>query len=157
MSFRDLIDTAQSIAISEKLVPDETAVWERYCREFSTRFSTPLMEVRSMDPLFVLCQVNCDNLSDFDVEERLDDLKDLLGSLSDKDYDIKKERLFREEMRKIEEEEALRLEEGRAVHPSLEKDKRVIAKDQPKPKEMPKQGGINMGLINQLNNQDKEG
>ena len=73
----------------------------------------------------------------------------------DKDYDIKRERAIREELRQIEEREKLRLERGEAVHPSLEKDKRVIAKEEPKP--LPRSGGINMDLVNKLNNSDKEG
>jgi hypothetical protein len=157
MSFRDLLTTSQILALSEKLHPDEIAVYERYCREFSTRFSTPLLEVRALDPLFVLTQVSCDDLANFNPDENLDALLDMIGSLSDKNYDQKREAAIREEMRLIEEREAERLEKGEAVHASLEKkDKRVIAPDQPKP-QMPKSGGINMGLINQLNNSDKEG
>jgi hypothetical protein len=156
MSFRTLIDTAQCLALADKLHPTEEAVWERYCREFSTRFSTPLMEVRSMDPLFVLTQVNGDNLSDFNPEENMESLMEMIGSLSDPEYDLKKERAIREENRQIEERERLRLERGEAIHPSMEKDKRVITKEQP-PKELPKSGGLNMSAINRLNNQDREG
>lgn len=157
MSFRALIDTAQCIALADKLHPSEVAVWERYCREFSQRFATPLLEVQAMDPLFVLQQIMADNLSEFDPEERLEDVLDLLGSLEDPEYDAKRERIIREQLRKMEDEERERLKSGRAVHPSLEKDKRVIVKDDPKIKELPKSGGLNMQAINRLNNQDSEG
>lgn len=156
MSFRDLIDTSAALALSEKLFLTEEAVWERYCREFSIKFSTPLMQVRELDPLFVMTQVNCENLAAFEPEENMDQLWEMLGQLKDKDYDHKKEMAIREEMRQIEEREKQRLENGEAIHKSLEKDKRIIAKD-PIPKDMPKNGGINMGLINKLNNQDREG
>lgn len=157
MSFRDLIETSQALALADKLVPSELSVWERYCREFSINFNTPLLQVRELDPLFVMTQVNAQNLSEFDPEERLEDLLDMVGSLGDRDYDFKKERAIRDEMRKIEEAEALRIKEGRAIHSSLEKDKRVIGKDQSKPKEIPKSGGLNMDAIRRLNNQDSEG
>lgn len=156
MSFRDLIDTSAAIALSEKLYPTEEAVWDRYCRDYSIKFSTPLMEVRQLDVLFVMTQVNCDNLSAFEPEENMEKLWEMIGQLKDVNYDAKKEAAIREEMRQIEEREEKRLKEGKAIHSSLEKDKRVIAKD-PIPKDMPRSGGINMGLINKLNNQDKEG
>lgn len=155
MSFRDLLDTSQALALASKLYPDELSIWSRYCREYSSRFHTPLLEVRALDPLFVLEQVNADNLSDFNPEENMDQVMEMIGILSDKDYDIKRERAIREELRQIEEREKLRLERGEAIHPSLEKDKRVIAKEESK--SLPRSGGINMDLVNKLNNSDKEG
>lgn len=157
MSFRDLIDTATAIALADKLHPTEEAVWARYCREFSIRFSTPLVEVRAMDPLFVITEVNAENLSDFNPEEQLDALLDMLGSLQDPNYDAKREQSIREELRELAEQDQLRREEGRAIHPSLEKDKRVIVKEEHKPTELPKAGGLNMEAIRRLNNQDSEG
>jgi hypothetical protein len=157
MSFRLLLEAAQAQSLADKLAPTEVAIWESYCRSFSVRFSTPLLQVMAMDPFFVVQQVNSDQLSEFEPEERLDDLRDMLGHLSDPSYDAKREQAIREELRQLEEQEAERLREGREIHPSLKKDKRVIAKEEPKPKELPKSGGIRMDLINQLNNQDKEG
>lgn len=156
MSFRTLIETAQSLAIADKLAPTEIAIWERYCREFSTRFSTPLLEVQKMDPLFVMTQVSGDNLSDFNPEENMQSLWEMLGSLSDPNYDINKERAIQDEMRQIQEREEKRLKEGRPIHESLGRNKKVITKDQ-LPKELPKSGGLNMDAIRRLNNQDKEG
>jgi hypothetical protein len=158
MSFRDLVDTASASALADHLYPTETSVWNRYCREYSTRFHTPLTEVFALDPYLVLYQVNADNLSDFNAEERVDELRDILGSISDPNYDAKKEQAIREEMRQIEEREKLRLERGEAVHSSLEKDKRVFVKEElSNSKPLPKSGGLNLGLINKLNNQDTEG
>ncbi len=108
-----------------------------------------------MDFLFVANQVAADNLSSLDIDERLPEIFEMIYSLQDPSYDAKKEAAIREEMRQIEEREEQRLREGRAIHPSLEKDKRVIDKEELRP--LPKQGGINFGLINQLNNKDKEG
>ena len=152
MSFRDLLDTASAQALADHLSPTEISVWERYCREFSTKFHTPLVEVQSMDPLFVVKQVNANNLEDFNAEERLPDLLDMLGSLSDPDYDAKKERAIREEMRGIEEQEAERIKNNEPVHHSLVKDKRVITKEQP-PKELPKSGGVNFSYLENYENE----
>ena len=157
MSFRDILEAGQALALADKLHPTEEAIWAHYCREFSTRFHTPLLEVRNYNPLFVIQEVNGDNLSDFNPEEQIESLMEMIGTLSDREYDIKKERAIREEMRQIEEREKLRIERGEAIHSSLEKDKRIIAKEQPPvPKELPKSGGVNMALINQLNSSDKE-
>jgi hypothetical protein len=157
MSLRDLLDTAQTISLAARLVPDEAAVWQRYCRSYSKKFSEPLSQVLQMDPLTVITAVFSDQLDDWEPEENMESLRDLLGHLSDADYDSKKEAAIREEMAQIEEREAERIREGRAVHSSMEKDKRVIVKDELPKKELPKSGGINMGLINKLNNQDREG
>lgn len=157
MSFRDLIDTSAALALADKLQPTEVSIWERYCRDFSVNFATPLLEVHKLDPLFVMREVNALNLSDFEPEENIERLFEIVGSLSDPDYDHKKEMALKEEIRQIEEREAKRLKNNEPVHESLGKDKRVIAKEESKPKELPKSGGINMGLINKLNNQDREG
>lgn len=159
MSFRDLLDTASAQSLADHLSPTEISVYERYCREYSSRFHTALTDVMTLDPYFVVRMVNSDNLSEFNAEERMEDLFDMLGSLSDENYDQKREKAIREEMRQIEEREKLRLERGEAIHPSLAKDKRVITKEgeAPKPKELPKSGGLNLSAINRLNNSDNEG
>lgn len=156
MSFRDLLESAQSISLAARLAPDESAIWHKYCRTYSKQFSEPLSQVLLMDPLTVLTAIFSDHLDDWNTEERLEEIFELLGSLSDPEYDLKKERAIKEENRQIEERERLRLERGEAIHSSMEKDKRVITKDQP-PKELPKSGGLNMNAINRLNNQDREG
>lgn len=157
MPFRDLLETAQSLALADKLQPNEVAVWEYYCREFSTKFSTPLLEVRNLDPLFVIKEVSSLNLSELNVEEHLIEVQEMIASLLDPEYDVHKERAIREELRQVQEREEERLREGKAIHPSLEKDKRVITKEDTLPKNLPKSGSLNMNLINQLNNSNKEG
>lgn len=154
MSFRSILDTASAQALADHLSPTEISVWERYCREYSTRFHTPLLATMDLDPYFVARMVNSDNLADFNAEERLEELFDMLGHLNDENYDTKKEKAIRDEMAQIQAREEERLREGRAIHSSLEKDKRVIAKDQPK--ELPKSGGLNISAINRLNNSDNE-
>jgi len=160
MSFRELIETCQSIALADRLIPSDEANWHYFCREYSKTFHTPLHEVLKMQPEFICTTMFSESFAKLDLEEQMDDITDIIGSLSDPEYDIKRERAYREEMRKIVEEENLRLESGEAVHPSLEKDKAIIAppnESNEEFKEPPKSGGINMNLIRQLQNQDKEG
>lgn len=149
MTFRDLLETTQAIALSNRLNPTEEAVYTRYCREFSKRFSMSLIEVYDLNPEFVLTELFSDYLSDWDTDERMEDFLDLHGSLSDQDYDAKKERDYREQMRRILEEERLRVKEKRPIHESM-------SPKQTQKKEIPKSGGINMDLIKQLQNEEKE-
>jgi len=155
MSFRELLETSQSIAISNRLLPDEQAIWNKYCREFSKRFNTSLTEVHKLSPEFVLTELFSDYLADWDVEDKLEDIFDMIGSLKDPGYDAAKEKAIRDELKKLEEDERLRLEENRPVHDSL-----VVKKFGDKPKEekveLPKSGGINSELIRRLQNDDNE-
>jgi len=157
MSFSDLVEASTAVALASKLYPDETAIWLRYCRNYSKMFHTPLLQVMELNPEFVITQVMSDQLADWDIEERMDDLLDIIGGLRDPEFDAKRERALREADKKMEEEERQRIAEGKAIHKSLEKDKRVITKDQPSApaKELPKSGGINMNLIRQLQNDEK--
>lgn len=157
MSFREIIEAAQAMALSDKLYPDELAIWHKYCREYSKLFYEPLSLVIKMDPEWVMYQVYSNQLSTWNNEENLEDIQDLLGTLSDPDYDVKKERTHREQMQKILDEERLRVVEGRAIHKSLEKNDLVIKAEEPViKKELPKSGGINMDLIRSLQNEEKE-
>jgi hypothetical protein len=156
MFFRELLETAQSVALAGRLNPTEVVVYEKVCREYSKTFHTELMKVYELPFEFVVTQIYADRLDNWSEEEQRDDFLDLYGSLADPDYDANKERAHREEMRKILEEEQLRLQEGRAIHPSLENKKAKEEKKLP-PKEIPKSGGINMDLIKQLQNRETEG
>ena len=157
MNFNELMESAQAIALESKLRPDELATWNLTCREFSKRFHTPLLEVHKLDPMFVMTELYSDQLADWDSEERIDDLTDLLGSLTDPEYDVKKERTFREEMRRIMEDEEERVKSGRAVHESLEPKSFGEKPKDEAPNKLPASGGINMDLIKQLQNEESEG
>lgn len=161
MSFRDLIDTCQSTALSGKLLPDDVANWHYFCREYSKTFHTPLHITLNLDPEFVITQIYSEMFMKKDLEENLDDFHDIISGLQDPDYDIKKERALREETKRMVEEENRRLEAGEAIHPALEpKNKpKKTHKELPKekfPEDLPKSGGLNMGLIRQLQNNERE-
>lgn len=157
MSFKEVIETSQAVAILKKLQIDESHLWHKYCRIYSKKFSEPLSQVLYMDPETVLTEVFADQLDDLDLTDpdQLQNVSDMVNSLLDPDFDAKKERALREEYQKLEEEEKLRLKEGRAIHKSLEKEKFKFVKDEPR-KELPKVGGLNDKLIKQLQNSKNE-
>jgi len=163
MSFIDVLQTAQALALADKLQASEISVYEDYCRRYSQKFYTPLLEVMALDPAFVIKMVYADQLSDWDKEERIDDLRDLLGHLSDPDYDQKKEQAIRDEMRRIVEDEADRVRTGRSIHKSLEKkviksfEEATSENTKPEAEKLPSQGGLNFEAIRRLNNSENEG
>jgi len=162
VSMKEIAETAQAIALSTKLSPTESSIYERMCREYSKLFFTELTKVHELPMEFVFNQIYANSFDKWDEEERLNDIFDVIGSLSNPDYDAQKERALREEMQRILEEENKRVEEKRAIHPALEKDKTKFVKQEEKPienlipKELPKSGGVNMALIRQLQNDETE-
>jgi hypothetical protein len=157
MSFRSLLETSQALSLADRVSTTEEAVWHRYCRIYSKTFSEPLSQVLTMDPLTVLTAVFSDQLDEWDLTERIEDIQDLLGGLLDPSYDINKEKAHREMMKKLVDQDKERLKQGKAIHESLEPKKVKEAKSvSTAPVELPKSGGINMGLIRQLQNDDKE-
>lgn len=155
MSFSDIIQSARAIAIANKLRPDEIAFWHSICREYSKLFSTPLHLVLKMDPEYVILEVYSDQMSEWNEEDKLEEFLDMIGYLKDPDYDSTKARLLREENQKIIEEEHERIRLNKPIHESLVK--KEEKKLESKPKEIPKSGGINMGLIKQLQNDGEKG
>ena len=151
MSFVNVLQAAQAQSLSDKLNPTEISVYEFYCREYSKTFHEPLSLVFTLNPEDVARQVYAEQLADWDKEERLPEIQDLVMALSDPEYDTKKERALREEMRKIVEDEEQRLLEGRAVHESLEKKKTLVDQN------LPAQGGLSSNLIRQMQHSENEG
>jgi hypothetical protein len=155
MSLRDLLEASQALSLADRLSPTEEAVWHRY---YSKTFSEPLSQVLTMDPLTVLTAVFSDQLDEWDVSERIEDIQDLLGGLLDPSYDINKEKAHREMMKKLIDDDKERLKNNLPIHESLAPKKLAESKTIPTelPKELPKSGGLNMGLIRQLQNEEKE-
>lgn len=162
MFFREFIETCQSIAICNKLYPSDEANWHYICREYSKTFHTPLHEVLKLNPEFTCTQLFSEQFNRLDLEEQedLETVSDIINSLKDPEYDIKKEKALRDELKRYQEEEKLRLEEGRSIHHTLDaKGNKLpnsqIVKNKTESKqitELPKEGGINMDLIRQLQN-----
>jgi hypothetical protein len=112
MFFRDLLETAQAVALSNRLNATEVSIYEKICREYSKTFHTELTKVYDLSFEFVVCQLYADRLDGWNEEENKDEFIDLFGSLSDPDYDANKEKALREENRKLIEEEEQILAEG---------------------------------------------
>jgi hypothetical protein len=155
--FKDLIETAQILALQDRLIATEASIWHKSCREYSKRFHEPLSQVLNLDPLHVLTELYADQLSEWNLEEQIEDLKDLIGSIEDPNYDIEKERADRESLKKLEEEEAERILENRPIHESVEKEKYKFNKEDAKtmPKALPKSGGINFNAIRHLQSEEQ--
>jgi len=121
MDFDDLLQYCQAEAIANKLLPTQESVWRKICMEYSHRFHTPLHQVLELDPEFVISVYYEDQLKTWDVEERIDDILDIIYSIEDPDYNVQKERQLREDIKRMEEEEEERIKRGDPIHPSLAK------------------------------------
>jgi len=154
MFFKEIIETAQSVALANKLRPTEISIYEKICREYSKLFHTELTKVYDLSPEFVFTQLYSNQLESWDEEERLPEILEMIYSLSDPNYDASKEAAIKEETQRIIEEEERRIMEKKPIHSSLGKSQSKAIQEDPIPKELPKSGGINMALINQLKNEE---
>lgn len=165
MIFRALIDFCSAEALSNSMEPTEEAVWRSICREYSTKFHTPLFQVmENMDPEFVILQVYEARLENIDHEENLEQILDSIYTLEDPAYSKEKaaeQQSFDEQAEKEEEE---RLERGeslfkhltrRSVKKAQTKMKEILAKETPKPSALPKSGGLNMDRLAHLADEDQ--
>jgi hypothetical protein len=156
MDFNELLQYCQAEAITSKLLPNPESMWRRICMEYSQKFHTPLHQVLELDPELVVLAYYEDQIRTWDVEEQLDNILDIIYSIEDPNYDIEKERQFREQIKRMEDEEKLRLERGDAIHPALAKEGIKPKKpkpiqentpEEPKPPDnLPVSGGIQFDL-----------
>jgi len=157
-TFFDLIQTAQAIAIAGRLSPDEKYIYDRVCREYSKDFSTPLHIVHTLNPEFVLTNYYAEQFSNWNLEESADEIRDMIGALNDPEYDAKREAELREMDRRMLAEEEERVKDNKAIHPVLEKKKSAVIMPEENivPEGLPKSGGLNSKLIQQLRNDGGE-
>jgi hypothetical protein len=167
MSFKDLIDFCSADALANSMEPTEDAVWKSICREYSTKFHTPLhLVLNALDPELVISQVYASRLENVDHEENLDSILDSIYTMEDPTYSKDKaaeQQAFDEQAEKDENE---RLERGESLFKHLisrstknnaTKMKQILKKKTPKPKPMPKQGGIDMDKLAHLAAEEEEG
>jgi hypothetical protein len=166
MSFRDLLDFCSAKALHESMEPTEEAVWDSICREYSIKFHTPLNVVRDqLSPEFVIAQVYANRLEGIDHEEHLEQILDSIYTMEDPSYSKEKaaeQQSFDEQAEKDEQE---RLESGESLIKHLMKKSvkknsnkmKELLKDAPKPKTLPKTGGINMDKLAHLAAEEEEG
>lgn len=158
MEFKDLADFCQAQAIANKLHPTDEAVFRQFCREYSVIFHTPYHEVLQFDPDFVILAVYEHQLDNYDVETGIEKLLDTIYGLEDPEYAQQKRDELEEFIREAEEEEELRLEEGRPIHKALKDENEVSLKNTPKNtplpqnKNLPQGGGINLSYLEKEEN-----
>lgn len=140
MELKDLLETAQALALANKLAPNEEAAWNRVARAYSKTFHTPLHEVVKLDPEQVALAYYEEQMESWKEDEHMEDILDLIYGLQDPNYDANKEKELREQYKRIEEEEAIRIADGRAIHHSLEK-------KAPTEKTLPKGGSLDLSYM----------
>lgn len=146
MDFNELLQYCQAEAIASKLLPNPESMWRRICMEYSQKFHTPYHQVLELDPELVVLAYYEDQIKTWDVEEQLDNILDIIYSIEDPNYDIEKERQFRLQIKKMEEEEVGRLERGEAIHPSLAKEGIVPIKTAPIPENTPEEPPVSANI-----------
>lgn len=116
-------------------------------------FSTPLAEVMKLEPMDVMINVFEHQLEDVDVDENLEKLMEMIGSLQDPEYAKHKRDEFKQFIKESEKEEELRQKEGRPIHKALVGENNVSAKKtllKKTPlsgKKLPHSGGINLSYL----------
>ena len=151
ISLYDLIEYCQAKAIGQRFSPTEETVYRQICREYSKEFSTPLAEVKEMDPLEVILEVYENRYGNFELSENLEQVFDLIYTLEDPDYAKSRMDEFKDFIKAAEEEEEERQATGRPVHKALADEvsiKNSLPKDPPvQEQKMPQRGSINLSYL----------
>ena|ERR1035437_7158625 len=159
INFRDLLDLCRAESLANLMEPTESSIWRSICREYSTKFHTPLnLVMDKLDPYFVILNVYEQQLESFDLDENLEQILDTAYSLADPNYSKQKEEEQKSFDEQAEKEEKERVESGESLLTYLarksSKNKKK-AKKAPKAKKMPKSGGINMEALSHLQEEDQ--
>jgi hypothetical protein len=156
MDFQDLADALRAQAIANLLSPTAESVYRKICRAYSKRFNTPLHQVMELSPEFVILNYFEDDLEDIDIDDNLDVLMDRIYSIEDPEYESIKKEEFDAFAEQAEEEERLRLESGKPIHPALAKETTLLGvpdqkntpeKDEPPKDNLPKGGYVNLSYL----------
>lgn len=150
MSIFDLIRICQAEAIANKLAPTESSLYRRLCRKYSETFNTDLLLVESMDPAKVILTVYEHQMDKIDEDENFEDLVETINELEDPDYDRNKEKEVKDFIEDVEEEERLRIAEGRKVGiktRSLKKPVEEVQEQPANPPTMPTGGFLNLSKL----------
>ena len=88
MNFYDLLEYCQIKAIYNAIDPNQESIYRIKCREYSTKFFTPLHIVQDqLDPLFVMQALYEDKYTPNIVDEELPELLEKLYKIKDPTYD----------------------------------------------------------------------
>lgn len=151
LQFKDLTEYCQALAVAGKLSPDEESVWRYFCRVYSQKFNTPLVQVLEMEPEHVILNVYESQMDDLDTDENLDRMLDIIYGLEDPEYEASKKEELNSFIEQAEKEEKERLSKNKPIHPALRYESEVSLKNTPEneaaTKEAPKSGGINLAYL----------
>lgn len=150
MEFKDLLDYAQAQAISHTLDNSELSIWRSLCRSYSKKFATPLhLCLDGTIPMEdVLLAVFEEQLEKFDEEKDLEGILETIYEMEDPEYIRQKKKELDEYDKQAEREEEERIKEGRPIHKALRGEATGSEMpEKPKPKELPKSGGINLSYL----------
>ena len=145
MNIFDILEHAHSKALLNKLKPDEDAIWRGMLRKYSKTFNVSKIEAAKIDPEEIALDLYENQLDDLDLDDERDFSRfmDRLYTLDDPNYDAEHDKEEEAANQKILDEENEKI-----AKKALKK-----TKEEPK-KELPKQGGINLGyLADQQNNE----
>lgn len=165
MSFRSLVEFCSAEALANSMDPTEAAVWRAYCREYSTKFHTPLNAVMTeLDPEYVILHVLEARLENIDHEEHLESILDQIYTMEDPEYSKEKAEEQHSFDEQAEKEEQDRLDRGESLFKFLTrksvknnkvKMKEILKKETPKPSTLPKSGGIDMARLAHLEEEEQ--
>lgn len=150
MELSEMIEWCNAKALESKLLPDEDSFYRSLCRKYSKRFHTALPSVEALDPMHVILAVYEDQMEDIDLEdvEALNKLMDIIMTKIDPEYEGQKAAELDEFMEAAQEEEEQRLEDNTPLLKALSKKKpKTAPRATQAPKELPKQGGLNLSYL----------
>lgn len=157
MEFKDLLDYCQAQAIANTLENTELSVWRNLCRNYSTRFSTPLhLCLDGTIPMEdIMLAVFEDQLDNFEEEKDLENILDTIYAMEDPEYEKQKRDELEDFIIKAEKEEEDRLAAGKPIHRALRGEASLPTEEtlpEKKPLELPKSGGINLSYLEKEEN-----
>lgn len=147
ISFKDILDTAQSEAIADKLQPTERSIYEYFCRQYATNFSTPLSVVFGMDAVEVIRQVLSHRMDSEDEDEQLEKYLDTIYGIEDPEYEKIKEQELADFIENAREDDEERRRLGKPIHPAMAKEGGLPTPPEPPKSKFPKSGGIDLSYL----------
>lgn len=149
--FKDILDSAHTQAIHDKMIPSDDSLWRKFAREYSKNFSTPLHLVLDMDPEFVMLQLYEQRYDDLDMDEpeNIEFLNRVLRMIKDPSYVQEEEEELEDFVTMAEEQEKERLAKGKPIHPGMKVRNNLEALETqlPIPADLPKQGFVDFSKL----------
>lgn len=154
MEIEELLSYCQITAIHNRLLPDAQALYRKFCRQYSKKFYTPLPQVMELDSIHVIQSVYEDSLENMDLEDDEDvaAILERILMLEDPNYEAVSEEDLQDFIDEAEQEEEERVDTGLSLHKALLKKEAPKAPAQA-PKELPKNGGINLSYLSESKNE----